>query len=93
MKLWMNRAGSRGEWEQKFLKDKRVYLQWKELDLDLSQIADKDGLRSLLRITYPEAPRQRIASYLGQIWIFVKEMQSGDWGWAAEQGDPSDSLR
>ena len=40
MALWMNRAGSRGEWEQHFLQDHRIYLRWEELDQNLSLIAD-----------------------------------------------------
>jgi restriction system protein len=75
----MNRAGRQGEWEQNFLNDHRVYLQWEEIDQDLSSISDKGALRVLLQQTYPKAPTGRIASYLGQIWIFVKTMQPGDW--------------
>ena len=79
MALWMNRAGRCGESEQSFLKDHRVYLQWKELVQDLSAITEKTQLRELLLRTYPTAPEGRIRSYLGQIWIFVKVMQPGDW--------------
>jgi restriction system protein len=79
MALWMNRAGRRGEWEQDFLHDRRVYLQWEELDQDLSLIGGKSELRDLLRRTYPGAPAGRISSFLGQIWIFVKTMQPADW--------------
>ena len=79
MTLWMNRAGRRGESEQNFLQDQRIYLQWKELDQDLSSINDKNELRDLLRRIYPEAPEGRIRSYLGQIWIFTKTMKAGDW--------------
>lgn len=79
MALWMNRAGRHGEWEANFLKDQRIYLQWMEVDQDLSLIADKSTLRDLLRLTYPDAPEGRISSYLGQIWIFAKIMQPGDW--------------
>ncbi len=79
MALWMNRAGRRGESEQTFLHDGRIYLQWKELVRDLNSIAEKSELRDLLRQTYPGAPVGRISNYLGQIWIFVKIMKPGDW--------------
>ena len=79
MALWMNRAGRRGESEQTFLQDHRIYLQWAELGQDLGTIAEKSELRDLLRRTYPAAPEGRIRTYLGQIWIFVKTMQPGDW--------------
>jgi len=79
MALWMNRSGRRGEWEQSFLEDSRIYLQWLELDHDLSAIKDKSELREFLRQTYPTAPQGKISSHLGQIWIFVNMMQPGDW--------------
>ena len=79
MALWMNRAGRRGEWEQNFLQDHRIYLQWEELEQNLSLIADRDELRDLLRRTYPDSPRGAIGAFLGQIWIFTKTMKPGDW--------------
>jgi restriction system protein len=79
MALWMNRAGSAGEWEQAFLHDSRIYLQWQELAQDLSKLQEKSELRELLQLTYPTAPQGRISSYLGQIWIFVNTMKPGDW--------------
>lgn len=79
MSVWMNRAGRRGEWEQSFLKDERIYLQWIELDQDLRPITEKGVLRELLQRTYPTKPNGAIASFTGQIWIFTNTMQPGDW--------------
>src|SRR5713101_7195510 len=79
MALWMNRAGGRGEWEQNFLQDQRIYLQWTEIDKNLSTIGEKEELRDYLRQTYPDEPEGAIRSYLGQIWIFIKKMKPGDW--------------
>ena len=79
MALWMNRAGRRGEWEQSFLQDGRIYLQWLELDLDLSTVVEKGNLRELLERIYPTAPTGKISSHLGQVWIFVNTMKPGDW--------------
>ncbi len=79
MALWMNRAGSHGEWEQTFLQDERIYLQWEELNQNLSLISDKKELREFLRQTYPDAPDGRISSFLGQVWIFTQVMKPGDW--------------
>ena len=42
-------------------------------------IADRSELRLLLRQAYPEASNGTIGAYLGQIWIFAKSMQPGDW--------------
>lgn len=79
MALWLNRAGRRGESEQKFLDDNCIYLQWLELDCDLSEITEKVKLRELLEQIYPSFPRGKISSYVGQIWIFAKMMKPGDW--------------
>lgn len=79
MALWMNRAGRHGESEQRFLDDNRIYLQWTELNQDLRKTSNKSDLRKLLQTIYSSAPQGRVSSYLGQIWIFVNEMQIGDW--------------
>ena len=35
MAIWLIRAGSHGEYEQKFIQEGRVYVTWDELNLDL----------------------------------------------------------
>ena len=52
MTLWLNRAGSRGENESKFLNDGRLYLTWEGLKHDLSIIASTPALGDLLRKVY-----------------------------------------
>ena len=66
MALWMNRAGSRGEWEQNFLQDQRIYLQWTEIDRNLANLTEKEELRAYLRRTYSDEPEGAISSYLGK---------------------------
>ena len=41
MTLWLIRAGSRGEHEQKFLDEGRVYVAWDGLDVDLGALSDR----------------------------------------------------
>ena len=74
MTLWLNRAGSRGQHESKFLDDSRIYLTWEGLRYDLSKI-DKPALRELLQKMRPDAKVHKTAS----IWHFVHEMKLGDW--------------
>ena len=78
MALWLFRGGSQGEYEPKFLDEKRVFLTWDGLNDDLSQIRDRDSLRNLLEQRYPEASRHSIGSHLGQVWSFLKVMQVRD---------------
>jgi restriction system protein len=79
MKIWLVRAGSSGEYEQKFLDESRVYLTWDGLSKNLLQISDRNELMSLLEETYPEAKARRLANYASQIWPFAKVMAAGDW--------------
>ena len=41
MTLWLIRAGSRGEHEQKFLDVGKVYVAWDGLNVDLKALADR----------------------------------------------------
>ena len=79
MALWLVRAGRHGEHEQRFLEEGRAYLSWSDLNHDLSKIEDRDGLRSLLEETYPDAAKNKITNHLGQVWAFVTKIAVGDW--------------
>lgn len=79
MQLWLTRAGSHGEYEQKFLDEGRVYLTWDELNQDLSKLPDRPALISLLEETYPNAKPKALVNHSSQIWPFAKVMAVGDW--------------
>ena len=79
MALWLVRAGQYGEYEDKFLKENRVYLTWEGLNCDLRVVKVRDGLREILETVYPEALKGRITNHLGQIWAFTKSMAKEDW--------------
>ena len=79
MALWLNRAGSHGEYELRFVEDNRIYLTWDGLNQDVSQPKTRQELGKLLRQVYPNAPKGRIAQNTGQIWAFAKRMNVGDW--------------
>ena len=79
MALWLVRAGKHGEYEQLFLESNRIYLTWERLSHDLSKLQDKPALRKLLQEVYPDAPTGKISTNTGQIWIFAKRIQPGDW--------------
>ncbi|MEX2204597.1 MAG: restriction endonuclease [Myxococcota bacterium] len=78
MAVWIVRAGSRGEMEQKFLQEGRVYVTWRELDRDLSKLADRQALLGVLGEIYPDAKLARLRNWSSQIWPFVEEMEKGD---------------
>jgi restriction system protein len=79
MTLWLMRAGSHGEYEQKFISEKRIYLTWEGLNHNLEKISERSKLRSLLATVYPNAKKGCINNHAGQIWAFSKSMKPGDW--------------
>ena len=79
MALWLVRAGRRGEYEQKFLEENRIYLAWDRLKHDLSGMKNSGQLRNLLEEVYPDASKGRISNHVGQIWAFSQSIRVGDW--------------
>jgi restriction system protein len=45
MAIWLVRAGSHGEYEQKFLQDRRIYVTWHDLDVNLEKLKEKTDLQ------------------------------------------------
>ena len=78
MALWLVRAGSHGEHEQKFLGENRIFLTWDELSHDLSGMKNRGQLHTLLEKVYSDAPKGRIRNYVGQIWAFSQRITAGD---------------
>ena len=44
MSLWLMRAGSTGEFEQRFLEGGRIYFSWSGLPTDLGNLSDLETL-------------------------------------------------
>lgn len=79
MALWLVRTGAHGEYEQRFLSEKRIYATWSGLTRDLSACQDQTALYNLLREVYPDFGVGKCRNYCGQLWPFVSTMQPGDW--------------
>lgn len=79
MGLWLFRAGSLGEYENKFLTDKKVYLTWDELDNDLRGFNERPQLVDYLMNEYEAEKLGRARNWAGQIWPIAHEMKKGDW--------------
>ena len=47
MAVWLVRAGSQGEYEERFLSSSRIYVTWDNLHLDLKKIVDDLILQKL----------------------------------------------
>ncbi|MDO6657368.1 restriction endonuclease [Anaerobacillus sp. 1_MG-2023] len=79
MSIWLFRAGSNGEFENKFLQDNRVYLTWDELDIDLSTFNKKEELYSFLVEKYSLEKQKTAINWASQIYPIAHRMKIGDW--------------
>lgn len=79
MSLWLIRAGSHGEFETKFLEEKRVYVTWDRLSTDLSKLQERSELIQALEANEPGAKPKKLMNHASQIWPFAKVMKKGDW--------------
>lgn len=78
MAVWLIRAGAHGEYEQRFLQEKRVYVTWGGLDVDLSGMKAKDELTAALEERYPETKPKAVMNWVSQIWPFTHAIKQGD---------------
>lgn len=78
MAVWLIRAGSHGEFEQKFLQENRVYVTWDRLDVNLRALADRAALFSALAERNPNAKPKTLHNWVSQVWPFAHDIQNGD---------------
>ena len=78
MAVWLMRAGSHGEHEQKFFQDKRVYVTWDGLNVNLSELAEWDKLVATMKGRYTEEKDKTISNWASQVWPFAHGMKKGD---------------
>ncbi len=79
MALWLVRAGRSGEFETKYLEEKKIYVTWDELDYDLTKFDKQRELDDFLRKKYPDIKMCAARNWAAQIWRVAKVMKKGDW--------------
>lgn len=79
MSIWLFRAGSNGEYESKFLEDKRIYLTWNSLNIDLSKYQDRKKLLNKLSEIYSGEKPNTIKNWASQIYPIAHRIEKGDW--------------
>ena len=84
----MVRTGKWGEYEKKFLSDKKIYLTWDKLQYDLSTLKDKSKLLELIQKYFPDIKQKTSINWMSQIWPFVKKMKKGDWVAVPSKANP-----
>lgn len=78
MAVWLVRAGSHGQHEQKFLHDKKVYVTWNGLDTDIGTMKERSSLTDAMVKRNPDAKPKTISNWVSQVWPFAHEMAIGD---------------
>jgi restriction system protein len=78
MAIWLVRAGSYGEYEQKFIQESRVYVTWDELDVNLGQLSERAKLIAEMETRYTDSKPKTILNWASQVWPFAHEMKKGD---------------
>ena len=78
MAVWLVRAGAKGEHEQKFLTDSRIYLT-KKLNIDVSGLSERSELIELMTEVYAGDKPRKVSNLASQVWSFAHVMQVEDW--------------
>ena len=78
MAIWLIRAGSHGEYEQKFVQESRVYVTWDKLGVDISKLQDRDALIQEMFRLYADAKPKQLLNWASQVWPFAHEIKKGD---------------
>lgn len=79
MSLWLMRAGSSGEHEQRFLAEGRIYFSWSGLQTDLAPLSGLDAFYKVFADTYTNDKKGKVQNNARQAFQFAKLMQPGDW--------------
>jgi restriction system protein len=78
MAVWLIRAGSHGEYEQKFIQDSRVYVTWETFNKSIAKFKSRAELITALDHAFPGEKPRKIANWASQIWPFAHEIKVGD---------------
>jgi restriction system protein len=78
MAIWLIRAGSHGEYEQKFITENRVYVTWDRLGVNLAKLADRDALVMEMFKLYGNAKPKTVINWVSQVWPFAHDIKKGD---------------
>ncbi len=78
MAIWLIRAGSHGEYEQKFIQENRVYVTWNGLDVDLAKLIERPELVAAMTQRSPDTKPRAISNWVSQVWPFAHAIKKGD---------------
>lgn len=79
MSIWLVRAGSKGQYEDKFLSDKRIYLTWGSLDVDLNKYKNREKLLQIIADIYSSEKPNTIKNWASQIYPIPTQCLNLQW--------------
>ena len=78
MAVWLCRAGLRGEYENKFIEQKKIFLIG-SVSIDLTGRTDMQELMKVISATYPTEPDGSVVTMSVQARAFASKAKAGDW--------------
>lgn len=78
MAVWLVRAGAQGQYEQKFLQEKRIYLTWNDLSVPIDSLKGRSDLIDTLEKVVSDPKPRKLINHASQIWPFAHSMNIGD---------------
>ena len=78
MTIWLTRAGAHGEFEQRFIEEKKVYVTWDDTDVNLGELPNREALIKFWSDLYPNAKPKTLLNWASQVWPFAHDMRQGD---------------
>ena len=79
MALYLARAGSNGEYENRFLEDGCIYFTWTGLHLDLTSQNTLEALYAVFDDEFPDWKKGKQQNSARQAYAFITLMKEGDW--------------
>jgi restriction system protein len=77
MTIWLVRAGRHGQYEDFVIEQNQVAIGWDRLS-DVSAVRSRENLAELYKETYPDQKPMAVANQVGQLWAFLRRIESGD---------------
>lgn len=78
MTTWLCRAGKLGEYEQKFIEDRRIYCTWDNLPRSIASFEARDDLHRFFT-DQGDVKDKTATNWVSQVWPFCHEMRIDDW--------------
>ncbi len=79
MSMWLCRAGKFGEYENKFIEEKRIYCTWNNLAKPITSFATKQALQQYFVDNDSDTKIKTAMNWASQVWPFGNEMKKGEY--------------